>query len=157
MSPGNVAASQDFTVNAIATVSIAFADSSVLTGESATATVTFSEAPTGLDVSDFSVNVGTVDSVTGTGLTRTVTITAPSAGTGTITLTLAANSIEEGNLAASDTIDYAPPVDAVLSITTSAASVLTGVTVTVTFSFDKAVTGFTAADVAVSTEAIKGR
>ena len=50
----------------------------------------------------------------------------------------------------------APPTDAVLSIRVSQTSVIAGRIATVTFSFDKAVSGFTAADVTVSAGATKG-
>ena len=49
-----------------------------------------------------------------------------------------------------------PPTDAVLSMRVSQTSVIAGRIATVTFSFDKAVSGFTAADVTVSAGATKG-
>lgn len=149
VSPGNVAVDQDFTIVARATVTIAFADSEVDGGDSADATVTFSESPTGLALSDFSVNVGTVDSISGSGTTRTVTVTAPSTGTDTLTLTLAEDSIDQGNLEASDSIDYAP-ADANLTVSTTDTPLYTGKVVDFDIVSDVDISDFTASDITVT-------
>ena len=66
--------------------------------------------------------------------------------------------MDPGNAAASQdfTVNAAPEVDAVLDITLDETSAENGEVVNATFTFDKAVSGFTAADVDVTAAATKG-
>ena len=112
-SPNNAETSQNFTVNAIATVAISLDDSNLETGGSTTAQVVFGEAVTGLTLADFSVNVGTVSNLqTVSNNAYRVTVTAPSSGSGTLTLTLRENAVDQLNAEETASLTYAEPTEA---------------------------------------------
>lgn len=69
--------------------------------------VVASESVTGIAQSDFSVNVGTITALSGSGMDYAVTVTSPSTGSGTLVLTIAAGAANEGNTAASGRVTYA--------------------------------------------------
>ena len=80
-------------------------------------------------------------------------ITAPSTGTGTVSVDVAADVVTPGNNADSASFTYAPPPpepDAVLDITLDPTTVDNGGIVDATFTFDKVVTNFLAADVNIT-------
>jgi uncharacterized protein (DUF2141 family) len=128
---------------------------------SVTYTVTFSEAVTGVDATDFAlalngVTAATPVAVSGSGTTYTVTVSGVS-GTGTLGLNLvgdgtitdaAGNPLTSaGNFTGQEyTIDQTAPT---ATITSSAAAATNTSPIPVTVTFSESVTGFTEADVAV--------
>ena len=134
---------------------------SVTAGGIATVTFTFNKSVNGFIDADVNVSAGaTKGTLTDAGNNVwEMEVTAPSTGSGTVTVSVAADVVSPGNNADSVQFTYTappPPTDAVLDITVSPASVTAGGVATVTFTFDKAVSGFTGADVSVSTGATKG-
>ncbi|MFB9865004.1 Ig-like domain-containing protein [Rufibacter immobilis] len=127
-------------------------------------TVSFSEAVTGVDVSDFSLTTsgnaaGTIAEVTGSGQTYTVTVNSVS-GNGTLRLDFtnktgilpnAGSTFTTGEVY---TIDTTAPT---LSISSSKASLKAGETATITFTFSEDPgASFTLADIIVSGGTIEG-
>ena len=120
------------------------------------------EIASDIDISNFTASDITVTNGTRGALTKnadddyTLRVTAGSVGT--MTISIAEDVVDPGNAAASQdfTVNAAPEVDAVLDITLDATSAENGEVVNATFTFDKAVSGFTAADVDVTTAATKG-
>ncbi|MGE4242410.1 Ig-like domain-containing protein [Ramlibacter sp.] len=129
-------------------------------GETATITFTFTEDPgSSFDASDIGVTGGTLGTLSGTGLTRTATFTptADSTANGTISVASSKFTDAAGNLNADGgdanntvtlTIDSERPT---VAITTNAATLKSGETATITFTFseDPGAT-FDATDIAVS-------
>ncbi len=127
-------------------------------------TVTFSEAVTGVDASDFALTdtdtaAGTIASVSGSGSTYTVTVDGVS-GDGTLRLDLnssgtgiadAAGNAIAGGYASGQvyTIEHTPP--AVASITTVGSSPNSANSEQFTVTFTEAVTGVAAGDFALTT------
>ena len=60
VSPGNTAVSQDFTVNARATATITFDDTSGESGGSTGVNIAFGESVTGLQLSELTASAGTL-------------------------------------------------------------------------------------------------
>ena len=149
-----IAQEQSFTIVVIAapittiTPTISIADASLLRGESTTATITLSSAPTGFTVGDLSVDFGSLSNFTMVNSTTyTVEITAPLTSSGTITLTLAANAFTGStNPVATATFNWTP-ITPVISVSTTSISL--GIPFTVTITFPISVTGFTIADISV--------
>ena len=144
---GNVAASEDFTVNALPTATVAFNPTSVRYGRTTTATITWSESVSGFVVGDLSVDVGSLSDFSGSGTTYTVDITAPTTGSGNITLTIAGDAVTVGNAEADYTVAYSalPTVTVVFDPTTFR----NGQTSEATITWSESVTGFTLADLSV--------
>ena len=157
VSPGNTAVSQDFTVTALVTGTITFDDGLGDSGGDTGVNIELSESVTGLALSDFTVVNGTLSNLQGTGTSYTATLNFPASGTNTTTVTLRANTVSPSNAAIVATIIYFQvQTDAVLNITTDQTSVENSEVANVTFTFDSAVTGFTAGDVVVTFGATKG-
>ena len=155
--PGNVVASEDFTVTALVTGTITFDDGLGDSGGDTGVNIDLSESVTGLALSDFTVVNGTLSNLQGTGTSYTATLNFPASGTNTTTVTLRANTVSPSNAAIVATIIYFQvQTDAVLNITIDQTSVENSEVVNVTFTFDSAVTGFTAGDVVVTFGATKG-
>ncbi|GAB2865808.1 hypothetical protein GCM10027277_38260 [Pseudoduganella ginsengisoli] len=122
-------------------------------GETATITITFSEAVTGLTSADIKSNdtVGTPVSTDG-GVTWTATLTPTNNGNGSVTLyassvtDLAGNSGPAADVAATYSSDLTRPT-ATISLADSALTA--GETTLVTITFSEAVTEFTNADLTV--------
>ena len=118
-------------------------------GETATVTVTFSEAVTGFTSDELTTNGGALTAFSGSGATYTATLTPPDDATGSITLSVAAavavDDASNDNTAADDKVvnyntDNTSPS---VVITTDKDSLGKGETATVTVTFSEAVTGFT--------------
>ncbi|MES2207141.1 MAG: Ig-like domain-containing protein, partial [Pseudomonadota bacterium] len=139
--------------------SITVSDTALKIGDTATVTVTFTEAVTGFTTADVTVDNGVLSNLTTSdgGITWTATLT-PSVSTSDTTniLTLDKTGITDpaGNAGlGSDTsgnysVDTSRPSLA-SSITLSDTALKIGDTATVTFTFTEAVSGFTIADVTV--------
>lgn len=144
------------------TATVVVADASLKFGETSAVTVTFSEAVTGFTSADLTVANGVLTgfgSADG-GVTWTATLT-PSAGTTDATNLITLNNTgvtdQGGNtgLGGTDsnnyTIDTARPT---AGIVVADASLTTGETSLVTFTFSEAVTGFTNADLTIANGAL---
>ena len=153
--PGNVAASQDFTVNAAevdAVLDITLDATSAENGEVVNATFTFDKAVGSFVAADVDVTAAaTKGALTDNGdNTFSMPITAPATGNGTIQISVAADVVTPGNNADTVSFTYAPPADAVLDITLDATSVENGEIVNATFTFDISVGGFRRNDVSLT-------
>ena len=131
------------------TASINIDDSALSVGETATVTINFTEAVTGLAVTDFTVANGTLSGLTSSdgGITWTATLT-PSAGTEDSTNIITLNNIgytdAAGNTGAGSTDSANYSVDTLrptASINIDDTALAAGETATVTISFSEAVTG----------------
>ncbi len=138
---------------------ITISDTALKTGETATVTFTFTEAVTGFTTADVSVPNGVLSNLaTGDGgITWTATLT-PSAGASSASNVLTLNytgiadlagnagsgTVSSGNYAVDTT---APALASPIAISDTVLKI--GDSATVTFVFNQAVTGFTAADVTV--------
>jgi hypothetical protein len=140
------------------TATIALSDSALAAGETATVTITFSEAVTGLTTADLTVANGAVSSLSSSdgGTTWTGTYT-PSASvddaTNVITLDNTGVSDAAGNAGSGSTSSSNYTIDTLRPTATIAMSdtaLKSGDTSTVTFTFSEAVTGFTNADVTIA-------
>ena len=69
--------------------------------------VVFPIVVSGLTVSDFTINVGMIVALTGSGGTYGLECRAPSMGLGTIIVTLAMNSVDQNNAASTGSVSYA--------------------------------------------------
>ena len=110
VSPGNAAASEDFTVNALPTVTISASVDPVENGDDTTITFQWSEDVSGFATGDVTISTGTKGTFTAVDAdTYTLVVTAPSSGTGEIDITVAANAVTLGNAETELTIDYVEP------------------------------------------------
>ncbi|MBY0239655.1 MAG: Ig-like domain-containing protein, partial [Burkholderiaceae bacterium] len=143
--------------------SLTVSDTALKVGDTATVTITFSEAVSGLTAADFSVANGTLSEPVSSnnGLTWTATLTPTDAiedSTNTITLNHAGVTDNDGNVgsgstsSANYTVDTVRPLTSSISLADSTLSA--GETTTVTFTFSEAVTDLTAADVTVANGAL---
>ena len=94
-------------VDAVADLSIT--QSNADTGSLVIVNITFDRAVNNFTLLDLSATSGTLSNLIGGFGTYSATLTIPLVGIGTITVSLAADSVDEGNNASSDTITYAPP------------------------------------------------
>jgi hypothetical protein len=132
-------------------------------GESAIITLTFSETPDGLALNDLSAVGGTLANLVATANPRVYTVEfTPNAGLSGLlgSVTLANNSYTDlagnnGSSATSTAISITTLGPGVV-ITSDAATLKTGETANITFTFTSAPTGFTASDISVSGGAISG-
>ena len=140
------------------TASINIDDSALSVGETATVTINFTEAVTGLAVTDFTVANGTLSGLTSSdgGITWTATLT-PSAGTEDSTNIITLNNIgytdAAGNTGAGSTDSANYSVDTLrptASINIDDTALAAGETATVTISFSEAVTGLDIANFTVA-------
>ena len=139
VSPGNNAASQNFTIHASAVpITLSITATDITKGETVTVTATAASDVTGIALSDFSVDAGTVQNFQATSArVYTVDVVMPSTGTGTVTVTLEQNAAVETNAAA--TIEIAYGIGVTLSIDNS--NISNGEVGTVTATFGRAPTG----------------
>ena len=149
---GNTAATQ-LSIDAdrtAPTVAISTAASDPVSGPFI-AIVTFSEAVTGLDASDFTVLGGSVANLSGSGANYTIEVTP--AGDGTVTIDLTAGSaFDAANIGNADAPTFTIESDGTppgVSITTGSADPVSGL-FSITVTFDEAVTGFALGDLSVA-------
>ena len=155
VSPGNNADSASFaytvTTPTDAVLDITLSDTAVNAGDVVTATFTFDRVITGFTRADVSASGGASRGtlVNQGGNVYTMDITAPSTGSGTIAVSVSADRVSPGNNSDSASFTYTTPAPdaAVLNITTSNANISAGGTASITFTFDRAITGFNANDV----------
>jgi hypothetical protein len=141
-----------------AATSITMSDSLLSIGETATVTITFNEAVTGLGVEDFSVTNGELSGLNTNdgGLTWTATFTPSSNVTGAtnlISLNNAGVQDQAGNAGSSttDSANYAVDTRSpTASIVVTDTVLKAGQSTTVTITFSEAVTGLTTADFTVA-------
>ncbi|MCH7410708.1 Ig-like domain-containing protein [Belliella sp. DSM 111904] len=140
------------------TATLIISDTQLIIGETTTLTITFSEAVTGLVISDFTVANGVLSGLTSSdgGITWTATLT-PSNGvdnpTNVITLDNTSYQSVSGNAGTgtTDSNNYAIDTQRPTATITVADDQLTvGETTSVTIIFSEAVTGLTLADFSVS-------
>ncbi|MYN38119.1 DUF4347 domain-containing protein [Duganella sp. FT109W] len=145
------------------TVSLSSNVSVLKSGERALVTLTFSETPDGLALGDLTASGGTLANLVATANPRVYTVEfTPNAGLsgvlGSVTLTnnsyadLAGNN---GSGATSSAISITTLGPGVV-ITSDAATLKTGETANITFTFTSAPSGFSAGDISVSGGAISG-
>jgi hypothetical protein len=138
--------------------SITLSDSLLSIGETATVTITFNEAVTGLGVDDFSVTNGELSgpNTNDGGLTWTATFTPSSNVTGAtnlISLNNAGVQDQAGNAGSgtTDSANYAVDTRSpTASIVVTDTALKAGQSTTVTITFSEAVTGLTTADFTVA-------
>ena len=147
VSPGNAAASETFTRNALPTPTITFNPTSLRNGRTSTATIVWSESVSGFTIADVSVSVGSLANFTGSGDTYTVDVTAPDSGTGTITLTIRENAVTLRNAEATETIAYSALPTA--TITFNPTQLLPAQSGVAHIVWSEAVTDFDVADVSL--------
>ncbi|MEL0169538.1 MAG: Ig-like domain-containing protein, partial [Pseudomonadaceae bacterium] len=143
------------------TASISVADTALRIGETSTVTITFSEAVTGLDLTDFTVANGTLSNLsTINGITWTATLTPDSNVEDTSNLISLENTGYNdlaGNTGSGSTdsnnygIDTRRPT---ASITVADTALAAGETSNVTITFSEAVSGLTTADFTVANGAL---
>ncbi|WP_066253511.1 Ig-like domain-containing protein [Hydrogenophaga flava] len=145
------------------TATIVVSDSALAAGETATVTITFSEAVTGLAIADFTVANGTLSNLsTSDNITYTATLT-PSANVTDATnlITLDNTGVQDvaGNPGSGTTDSNNYAVDTQLptaSIVVSDTSLTVGETATVTITFSEAVSGLNTADFTVANGSLSG-
>ncbi|WP_259651489.1 Ig-like domain-containing protein, partial [Pseudomonas sp. NCCP-436] len=157
---GSLGANKALVVDGVrpAATSISLSDSLLSIGETATVTITFNEAVTGLGVEDFSVTNGELSGLNTTdgGLTWTATFTPSSNVTGAtnlISLNNAGVQDQAGNAGSSttDSANYAVDTRSpTASIVVTDTVLKAGQSTTVTITFSEAVTGLTTADFTVA-------
>ena len=110
VSPGNAPASKTFTRKAFPTVTATATESNLRPGGQTPITILWSEIVTGLSDTEVSVDIGSLSNFQGEDDTYTALLTAPTTPpSGEITLSIAANAVDQGNVAYSVKIRYAPP------------------------------------------------
>ena len=110
--PANVAASQDFTVNARVVATITFDDTTGESGGSTGVNIALSESVgTSLQLSHLTASAGTLSNLTGSGTSWEADLAFPSTGSGTVDIDLAIDSTTPQNAAASASIDYQEPLE----------------------------------------------
>ena len=138
--------------------SVVMDDTALKVGETSTLTITFSEAVTGFDNTDITLENGLLTAVSSSdgGVTWTGTFTPTDDITdttnvitvGTSLTDLAGNAPLAGGATSNYTIDTTEPV---LTINSSQSTLSSGQTATITFSFNEVVSGFTDSDITVGT------
>ncbi|MGI9214031.1 MAG: Ig-like domain-containing protein, partial [Methylococcaceae bacterium] len=125
---------------------------SLKTNETANLTFSFSEMPTGFDVSDISVSGGSISGLNGTGLTRTALFT-PTANINNLSASISVNAntytdVAGNNGLASNGLNLTGDTQAPsLSISSDKTSLKANETATVTFSFSETPIGFDVSDI----------
>lgn len=159
---GNVSAASpglNVTIDTTApTATIVVADTNLLAGETSLVTITFSEAVANFDNSDLTVSNGVLSAVSSSdgGITWTATFT-PNAGVTDSTNVISLNKTgvidRAGNagVGSTDSNNFAIDTDRPAgTIVVSDSSLIIGETSAVTITFNRAVTGFTNADLTIS-------
>ncbi|MTW06219.1 DUF4214 domain-containing protein, partial [Duganella ginsengisoli] len=156
-------ASSNYTIDSTRpTATISLSDSALTAGETATVTITFSEAVTGLTTADLTVANGSIASLSSSdgGTTWTGTYTPSSSvddATNVITLDNTGVQDSAGNAGSGSTSSSNYTVATVRPTATVALSdsaLTAGETATVTITFSEAVTGLTTADLTVANGSI---
>jgi hypothetical protein len=155
---GTVASANYAIDTAAPTAAIVLSDSALAAGESATVTITFSEAVTGLSLADLSAGAGTLGALASVdgGVTWTATLTpsaASASATNVVTLSAGALADLAGNVNAGPASSANYTVDTRLpssTVTLSDSALKAGETSVVTIVFSEAVSGFSNADLAVA-------
>ena len=138
--PGNVVASEDFTINARVTGTITFDDTAGESGGDTGVNIDFGESVSGLQLAHLSASSGTLSNLTGSGTSWEADLDFPATGMGTVTVTLAEDSVIPQNAEAEASIDYdeplalawevpAVPVDNTFPVTLTSNHELTGVVI----------------------------
>ena len=107
---GNIAASEDFTINARVTGTITFDDASGESGGDTGVNIAFGESVSGLQLAHLSASSGTLSNLTGSGTAWEADLDFPATGMGTVTVTLAEDSVIPQNAEAEASIDYDEPL-----------------------------------------------
>lgn len=117
-----------------------------------TVTVTFSNAVTGLEATDFTIVNGTASEVSGSGAIYTVLVTPTDHGDVQVTLPADSANSEDGGLGnqASNTLATSFPVPAPPTVTLSTASSIVAAPYTVDVVFSESVTGLEESDFSVT-------
>ncbi|MDH4872215.1 DUF4347 domain-containing protein, partial [Pseudomonas sp. BN515] len=158
-SAGSLGANKALVVDGVRpSASISLSDSNLKAGETATVTITFDEAVSGLDVADFTVANGVLSNLSssdgGITWTATLTPTANSVSAGNlITLDATGYTDVAGNTGANNATSSAYAIDTqrpTATITLADTALAAGETTTVTITFSEAVTGLTTADFTVA-------
>ena len=137
----------------VSTAEITFSVAQAIGGTPFTATITWSAAVVGFDVSDLSVNVGTLGTFTRvSGSEYTVEITPPSMGSGNLTLTVAEDANDDDNDEVSESIAYADmsPTSATLTVSTTDTDIRARESVTFSITSNIDITDFLATDITVT-------
>ncbi|WP_185267178.1 Ig-like domain-containing protein, partial [Halopseudomonas xiamenensis] len=146
------------------TASIVVSDTALAAGETATVTITFSEAVTGLTTADFSVANGSLSGLSSSdgGVTWTATLTPDTNIEDTdnlITLDNTGYTDAAGNTGSGTTDSNNYAIDTqrpTASIVVSDTALAVGETATVTITFSEAVTGLTTADFSIANGSLSG-
>ncbi|MBD2839311.1 DUF4347 domain-containing protein [Pseudomonas sp. JM0905a] len=158
-SAGSLGANKALVVDGVRpSASISLSDSNLKAGETATVTITFDEAVSGLDIADFTVANGSLSNLStsdgGITWTATLTPTANSESAGNqITLDATGYTDAAGNTGASATTSSAYAIDTqrpTATITVADSALAAGESSTVTITFSESVTGLTSADFTVA-------
>lgn len=145
-------------------VSAALSDTSLTAGETSLVTFTFSEAITGLDLNDLIAPNGTLSGLsTPDSISYTATF-VPNVGVTDATNVLTVNmagvtsaSTSQAGTGSANSANYAiDTVAPTVSITSSASTLSSGETATITFTFSEAVTGLDLADMSVAGGVLSG-
>ena len=152
VSPGNAAATENFTRVAYPSITISTTDTDIREGEVVNFDIVFSAAVTGFTASDITVTGGTRGALTGSGTDYDLSVTA-SSGSGNIVISIPGNAVMPGNRATSAT--FARAGINTITISTTDTAIYETETVSFDISFPEAVTGFTASDISV-TGAVRG-
>ncbi|XVN13789.1 Ig-like domain-containing protein [Pseudomonas corrugata] len=142
----------------VPTATVVVADSSLTVGETSQVTITFSEAVSGFDNSDLSVNNGTLSNVSSSdgGVTWTATFT-PSAGISDTSNLISLDTSGVVNVSGNSGVDVVNSNNYAVDTVRPGATIVVGdtnlgigETTTVTISFTEAVTGFDLSDLSVA-------
>lgn len=148
----------------VPTATIALSDTALRIGDTATVTITFSEAVSGFTNADLTVDSGTLSAVSSSdgGVTWSATLTPAAATTDATNIIRLDNTgvVDAGSVAgvghtdsANYTVDTVRPT---ATVVVADSALLAGETSLVTFTFSEAVTGFTTADLAVGNGVVSG-
>ncbi|MGA9046833.1 Ig-like domain-containing protein [Sulfuricurvum sp.] len=139
------------------TAVITMSDTALKVGETATVTITFSEAVSGFNNSDMTVEGGTLSPLTSSDniiWTATFTPNTNLESTGNVISLSGAYTDLESNAGSSATITYdidtLAPAITISDDESAATANIAGGTITYTFTFSEAVSGFSVADIVVS-------
>ena len=140
------------------TLSITSSDTTLLDGETATITFTFSEAVLGFDATDISVTGGVVSGLTTTDSitwTATFTPTDPLEGAGSVSVADDSYTDVDTNNGLGDTLNLTiDTIEPSVAITLADTTLTVGETTAVTFTFTEAVQNFDGTDVTVGNGSI---
>ena len=147
----------------VPTLAISSNDASLTSGETATLSFTFSEAPNGFAAADITTTGGTLSGLSSTAVANVYTATftpTPNTAAGNASITVAAGAYTDaaGNTGGAGTtpaisIDTLVPT---LAITSNDAALKIGETATITFTFSETPTGFAAGDITTTGGTLSG-